>query len=151
VERQPVERVLELRGELLAREHAVWRRLAARQEVAMRSNVLIERHLIRAVAPPPEAVPVARLIDRDAVDPGAQARVTAEAVQRAENFEEHFLREVQGFVAVAEEVDRELYHHALMLGHELGAGGFVAVDTLLNERRFAAADVGPPNNTGLLH
>ena len=102
--------------QLLLREHAIGRRLAARQELAVRGDVLIERHLIGAVAPPPEAVAVARLVDGDAVDPGAQARLAAEAVNGAEDAEEDFLRQVERFVAVAQQVHRQLDDHPLVLG-----------------------------------
>ena len=46
---------------------------AARQELAVRRHVLVERHLIGPVTAAPEAVPVPGLVHRDAVDPGAQA------------------------------------------------------------------------------
>ena len=78
-------------GELFLREHAVWRRVAVRTEIAVRGDVLIERNLIGPMAPPPEPVPVPRLIDRDAVNPGAEARLAAEAMNRAEDAKEDFL------------------------------------------------------------
>ena len=117
----------------------------------MRGDVLIERHLIGAMPPPPEPVPVARLVDGDAVDPGAQARLAAEAVDGAEDAEEDFLRQVERFVAIAQQVHRQLDDHPLVLGHQLGAGGLVAGGAALHERRFAAADVGPTGNARLLH
>ncbi len=103
--------------------------------------MLVERHLIGAVAPAPEPVPVARLIHRDAVDPGAQARLAAEAMNGAEDAEEDFLGEVERFVAVAEQVHGELDDHALMLADQLGKRRFVAGCTPLHERGFATADV----------
>jgi len=72
----------------------------------MRRDVLIERHLIRTVAAAPEAVPVARLIHRDAIDPGPQARLATEPVNGAEHPEEDFLGKIERLVAVAEQVDR---------------------------------------------
>ena len=101
VERQMIERLLQPVRQLLLRQHAIGRRLAARQELAVRGDVLIERHLIGAMAPPPEAVAVARLVDGDPVDPGAQARLAAEAVDGAEDAQEDFLRQVERFVAIA--------------------------------------------------
>ena len=74
IERQPVERRLQPRRQLLLGEDAVGRRFARRQEIAVGGDVLVERHLIGAVAPAPEAMAVARLVDGDAIDPGAQAR-----------------------------------------------------------------------------
>ena len=84
-------------------------------------DVLIERHLIGTVAPPPEAVAVARLVHGNAVDPGAQARLTAESVDGAKDAEEDFLRQVERLVAVAEQVHRQLDDHALVIADELGA------------------------------
>ena len=133
--------MLQPRGQLLLGEHAVRRRLAARAELAVRGDVLIERHLIRAVTPPPEPVPVARLVDGDAVDPGAEARLAAESVNGAEDAEEDFLRQVQRFVAIAEQVHGQLDDHPLVLGHELGAGRFLAGGAALDERRLTAAYV----------
>ena len=117
----------------------------------MRGDVLIERHLIGAMAAPPEPVAVARLVHGDAVDPGAQARLAAEPVNRAEDAEEDFLGEVERFVAIAEQVHRELDDHPLVLGDQLGAGRFVAGGAALHERRLAAADVRPTGDARLLH
>src|SRR6185295_15589626 len=89
IEGQLIERPLEPERELLLGEHAVRGRLAAREEFAVRGNVLIERNLVGAMPPPPEAMAVARLVHRDAVDPGAQARLAAEAVDGAEHAQEH--------------------------------------------------------------
>ena len=117
----------------------------------MRGDVLVERHLIRAVATPPEPVPVARLVDGDPVDPGTEARLAAESVNGAEDAEEHFLRQVQRFVVIAEQVHGELHDHPLVLGHELRAGRFLADGATLDERRLAAADVAPTGNARLFH
>ena len=133
-------------GQLLLRQHAVGRQLAAGQELAVRRDVLIERHLIGPVAPAPEPVAVARLVDGDAVDPGAQARLAAEPVDGAEDAQEDFLRQVERFVAIAEQVHRQLDDHPLVLGHELGAGRLVAGGAALDQRGFAAADVRPTDN-----
>ena len=117
----------------------------------MRGDMLVERHLIRAVAPTPEAVPVARLVHRDPVNPGAKARLAAKPVNGPEHPEEDVLRQVERFVAVAQQVHRQLDDHPLMLGDELGAGRLLAGDAPLHERRLAAADVRPTRDTGLFH
>src|SRR5207245_2623291 len=75
VERQIVERALQTRPQLFLREQAVWGQLGAGRELPVRSDVLIERHLIGPVPASPESVPVTRLVDRNAIDPGAQARL----------------------------------------------------------------------------
>ena len=61
----------------------------------------------------------------------------------AEHAEEHFLRQVERLVAVAQQVHGELEHHALMFGNQISARGFVAVCTALHERGFAPADIRP--------
>ena len=55
--------------------------------------------------------------------------------------EEDFLREVERFVPIAEEIHRELHDHALVLGDQIGARRFIAGGAALHERGFAAADV----------
>ena len=47
------------------------------------------------------------LIDDDAVDPGAEGGLPAEARQRAEHPEKHFLRQVERFVPVSWDGDNE--------------------------------------------
>ena len=151
IERQVIERLLQLRGQLLLREHAVGRFLPARWKVAVRGNVLFERHLIGAVTPAPETVPVPRLVDGDAVDPGPQARLTTEPVNGPEDPEEHFLRQVERFVAIAEQVHRQLNDHSLVFADQLGAGRLVARRTPLHEGGLPAVDVGPTRDARLLH
>ena len=117
----------------------------------MRGDVLVERHLIGAMPPAPEAMAVARLVHRDAIDPGAQARLSAEAVDGAEDAEEDVLGQVERLVAIAEQVDRELHHHALVLGDQIGARRLVAGRAALHERRFAAANVQPADDARVFH
>ena len=145
-----IERVLQALGQLFLREHAIRRELAARTELAVRGNVLIERHLIGAMAAAPEPVTVPRLVHRDAVDPGAQARLPAKSMDGAKDAEEDFLGEVQRLVAIAQEVDGELHDHPLMLGHELGAGRLVAHGAALHQGGFTPAYFGPRCDARLL-
>src|SRR5262249_589468 len=142
---------LEPLGQLFLREHAIGRRVAGALEVAVRGDVLIERHLVGAMAAPPEPMTVASLIHRDTIDPGAQAGLAAETVNRAEDAQEHFLWEVGRLGAVAQQVHRQLPAHALVLGDQVGARGLLAGRTLLHERSFAPADVGPTSDPRLLH
>jgi hypothetical protein len=117
----------------------------------MRHEMLIERHLIGPMAPPPEAVTVPRLVDGNTVNPRAKARLTAEAMDRAEDAQEDFLRQIERFVAVAEQVHRQLHNHALMLGDEFRAGELLAGRAPLHQRGLSAADVGPTGDARLLH
>jgi hypothetical protein len=96
-------------------------------------------------------VTVPGLIDGDPVDPGAQAGLTPEPVNRGKYTQEHFLGEIERFFAIAQQVRGELDDHSLVFRHELGAGRFVADCTPLHERRFAAADVEPTDDARLLH
>ena len=57
----------------------------------MVGQVLIQRHLIGAMAPPPEAVAIARLVDGYPVNPRPQRRLAAEAMDGPEDAEEDFL------------------------------------------------------------
>jgi hypothetical protein len=106
-------------------------------------NVLIERHLLGAVPAAPPALAVARLIDDDAVHPRAQAGVAAEGVDGPEDAQKDFLRQVEGFVVVVEEVQRQLVDHPLVLADELRAGVLVPSGAPLDQGGFPAADVGP--------
>ena len=60
-------------------------------QIAVRLDVLIERDLIGLVTPPPPALAIARLIDDDPVDPGAEGRLAAERRERPEDPQEYFL------------------------------------------------------------
>ena len=69
----------------------------------------------------------------------------------AEHAEEHFLGEIQRLVAVAEEVHREMDHHPLVFGHQVGAGRFFPDGTPLDERGLATVDVRQAGNARLFH
>jgi len=69
----------------------------------------------------------------------------------AEDPEEDLLRQVQRFVAVAEQVHGKRDDHPLVLGNELRACRLLARSAALDERGFAAADVGPTRNSRVLH
>jgi len=72
-------------------------------------------------------------------------------VNGAENPQEHFLGEIEGFIPVIQQVERELNDHPLVLGDELGAGRLVAERTLLHQRGFAGADIRPTRDAHLFH
>src|SRR4029453_9763071 len=94
VERQSIERVLQARGQLFLSEDLIRPRPDDAWELAVRRDVRVERDLIGFVAPPPEAVPVARLVDGNAVDPGAEARLAPESMNGGEDAKEHLVRKV---------------------------------------------------------
>ena len=112
-------------------------------DVAELLQVLVERDLARPVTPPPPALPVARLVDDDAVDPGAEGGLAAEAGERAEDPQEDLLRQVERFVPVAEQVQGQRVDHPLVDGDELGAGRLVARVAARDERGFVAVDLRP--------
>ncbi len=139
-------------GKLLSAQQAVRRlEVVPLREVAMIAQVLVERHLLAALAPSPPALAVARLIDDDAVDPGAEGGLAAKAVDGAEDPQEDLLRQVQRFVVIAQQVQRQLVDHALMLAHELRAGVFVACGTALNQAGFTPVDISPCDGSKRLH
>ena len=113
--------------------------------------MVLERNLIGAPATPPEPMPVASLVDGDPVNPRPEARLAAEAMNRAKHAQEHFLGHVERFVAVVEQVDGQLHDHPLVLADELRAGDLVPGCTPLHERRFALTDVRPTRDADLLH
>jgi hypothetical protein len=117
----------------------------------MIADVLVERDLLRAVPAPPPPLPVARLVDDNAVDPGAKGRLPPEPGKGAEHAEEHFLRQVERLVVIGEQVQGELVHHTLMLGDELRAGVLVAGGAALYQRRLAPADLRPGDGWNWLH
>ena len=104
---------LDVRDQIAVAAHLEWCEECAEQlrelrAIQMTLNALAPRsvaRLIGAVPPPPEAMAVARLVDGDPVDPGAEARLAAEPVNGAEDAQEDFLGQVERFVAVAEQVD----------------------------------------------
>jgi len=53
--------------------------------------VLIERDLIGAMPSPPETMPIARLVYRDAVNPCPQARLSAEPMDCSKDTEKDLL------------------------------------------------------------
>ena len=114
-------------------------------------DVHIERDLIRPVPPPPEPMPVASLINGNAIDPGAKGGSAAKPAKRAENAQEDLLRQIERFVPIPKEVDGQLNHHALVFSHQLGKGAFVASSTALDERGLAPSELGPPDRPRLLH
>jgi hypothetical protein len=66
------------------------------------------------MAPPPPSLPVPRLIDDDAVDPGSESRLPPKARQGAEDPEEDLLRQIEGFVPVPEQMEGQGVDHPLM-------------------------------------
>ena len=94
---------------------------------------------------------IAGLVDRDAVNPSPKARLTSETMNGPEHPEKDFLGEIERFVSVAEQVDRKLHHHPLVVGDQFGARGFVAPRATLNKGRFPAVDIQPTDGACLLH
>ena len=103
------------------------------------------------MAPSPPALPVARLVDYDAIDPGAEGGLTPEARQGAEDSEEDLLGQVQRLVAVPQEVQSQRENHALMLGYELGARRLVPRCAASDKGRFAAVDFRPAEGASVFH
>src|SRR4029078_13350123 len=112
-----------------------------RDEIPVSGHVRIERHLVRAVTPTPEAMAVPGLIDGNAVDPRPQAGVAAETMDGAEDAKEDVLREVERLVAVAEQVDGQLNDHPLVLAQQFGKGSVFPGRTALHKGGLATPDV----------
>ena len=93
------------------------------------------------MAPSPEAMAIARLVDRYPVNPRPQGRLAAEAMDGSKDPKEYFLRQVERLVAIPQQVDRQLDDHPLMFSDELGTRRFFALGTPLHEGRFATGNV----------
>src|SRR5204863_7539636 len=91
IERQPIERLPDEGRRFLARQQAVRWQVAGVLQVSRLPQMILERHLRRAMTAAPPALPVARLVDDDAIDPGAKSGLAAEAADGAEDPQEDFL------------------------------------------------------------
>src|ERR1700751_4782368 len=69
----------------------------------------------------------------------------------AEHPEEDILRQIQSFVAIAQQVHGQLNDHALVLCDEFGTGRFVLRDAPLDEGGFPNAQLRPACDPGLFH
>ena len=69
----------------------------------------------------------------DADDPGLEVRATVERLQRLENLQEDVLREIFGFVVLADEFVRDIEDLAPVLAHDLFPGELIAGQALLDE------------------
>ena len=72
-------------------------------------------------------------------------------MEGTEDAQEHFLRQVEGFVTIAHQVQGELEHHALMVGDQFSAGGFLAGGAALYKRGLAGIDLRPPDCSRVFH
>ena len=100
----------------------------------MRGHVFIERHLLRLMAPPPPPPTVRGLCDDDAIDPGAQCRLAPELAKGTKHPQKDFLGEVKRFLRIGKKVQGELIDHALVIGHQTGAGCLVSRQAFLRSR-----------------
>ena len=97
---------------------------------------------------PPPALTVARLVDDDAVDPGAKLGLSAELREGPEDPHENILGQIERLVAVPQQVKRQLVDHPLVLGDEFGAGGLIALGTPSHQGRFAPFQCVPGTGLG---
>ena len=146
-----IERALQTRRQFFLLELVFGRPVPARRKLPVRGHVRIEGHLIGAMPPAPEPMPVPSLVDGDAINPRSQARLSAKAMNRAENAEKDVLGEVERLVAITQQVDRQLDDHTLVFGDEFGASRLVLRDTALDQRRFSNAQFRPARDPGLFH
>jgi hypothetical protein len=102
--------------------------------------MIVERDQIRSPPPAPPPLPIADLIDDDAVNPGPHGRLAAEPRERPKDAQKDLLRHIERFVAVAKEVECEVEDSALVGRHEIGARGLVTGHTPLDEGSLATVD-----------
>jgi len=146
-----IQRTLEPRRQFLLGQHAIRAGRAARRQFAVGGDVHVKRDLIRTVTSPPETLAITRLIDGDPVDPGAKACLAAETLNGSEDAKKHFLGEIEGLVAITEQIHRQLNHHPLVFSQQLGVGAFITVGAPLDQRAFATPDIRPDRDASLLH
>ena len=151
LDRQAVERLPDERGGLLARQQSIGQHISLGFDVSELLQVLVERNLARAMTAPPPPLTVPGLIDDDAIDPGAEGGLPAETGQRPEDAQEYFLRKVQRFVGVSQQVQCQRVDHPLVRVDEVGAGGFVTGRAAFDEGGFRRVDVGPTDSASVLH
>ena len=84
--------------------------------------------------------PIAAVIGRHAIHPGAQRRVTAKALDGLEDADEHLLREVLGLGAVTKHAQEQAKHALLITQHERVERGFVAPSQAFDELSFLGVD-----------
>ena len=77
--------------------------------------------------------------------------MAAEGLDGAKHPQEHLLRQIEGFVVVAQQVERQLVDHPLVLVDQVGAGVLVVRGAPLNQQRLTAADVRPGDGSNRLH
>lgn len=132
------------RPELLSRQLVIGRAGgSAENQIAMLSDVLVERHLRRTLAPAPPSLTIAGLIDHDSENPGSERGLTAEPVERPENPHEHFLGQIEGLFAIAKQMSGESENKMVMLEDQLGAGSFIARDASLDQSSFGSRQFWP--------
>jgi hypothetical protein len=117
----------------------------------MTLEMFVERHLIAAVATPPPSLAIAHLVHRDPIDPGPESRVAAKSMNRAEDAQKDFLREVERFVAVSKQAGRETQDHPVMLSHQLRARVLISGRAAPHEQGFSSGDLRPADGAGVLH
>ena len=108
--------------------------------------MLVERHLVGAVPAPPPALPVLCLVDHDPVDPRAERRLAPKGPKRTEDSKKYLLRQIEGVVMVAQQVERQLVDHPLVRFDELCASLVVTGSTTLDEGCFVTADLRPSDS-----
>ena len=108
-------------------------------------------HRKRLAPPSPPALTIPCLVHDDAVNPGPKRRMAAERVNRPEDAQEHFLRQIQGFVVVAQEVQGQLVDHPLVFRHQLGTRLLVPRGTALDQGGLTATYFRPGDGSNRLH
>ena len=103
-------------------------------KVSMSRHMFMQRHLLGLMTSAPPPPPVGRLRYNNAIDPGTQRRLAPELAQRSEHPKEDLLGQIQRFLLFAQQVQRQLIHHTLMVGYQPGAGRVVTGQTLMGKR-----------------
>ena len=101
--------------------------------------------------PAPRTVVIDDHMPRYLINPRQQPTVVLEAAKPSLHPQEDLLREIQRFVVIPQQVERQLVDHALMLVDQVGARILVVRGAALNQQRLSAADLRPGDGSNRLH
>ena len=104
--------------------------LVRRRRQLVRVDVAVDRLALLADA----AVVIDAEVAADADQPGLEIRAPVERVERLEDLQEDVLRQILGFVVLADELVRDVEHLAPVLADDQLPGELIALQAALNQR-----------------
>src|SRR4029434_7230642 len=93
-ERQPLHRRPDTCGGFFAGQQTIGKNFPRRLEFAAVLQMVVERDQVGATPPAPPPLPIADLIDDDAINPGPQGRLAPEPRERPKDAQKDLLRHI---------------------------------------------------------